>query len=186
MWYNVYAGRATSRSTTLNPTSVPPEEAPNGWSEREMKRGRWRDVDAEGRPARADQVVRVRLTKAELAELDDAVERLGINRNRALRIAARRIGGFVEVDDEVRTALKDAVRQIGGIATNVNQLAKTANRTRDPDFVRFERHKRELGQAMMALDASVQDLLDVSRRRTDGLARLQDVAGGDGDQGSVG
>ena len=142
MWYNVYAGRATSRSTTLNPTSVPPEEAPNGWSEREMKRGRWRDVDAEGRPARADQVVRVRLTKAELAELDDAVERLGINRNRALRIAARRIGGFVEVDDEVRTALKDAVRQIGGIATNVNQLAKTANRTRDPDFVRLERHKR--------------------------------------------
>jgi type IV secretion system T-DNA border endonuclease VirD1 len=56
-------------------------------------------------PPRADRTISVRLTEAELAELDAQIDGLGLNRNRALRIAARRIGGFLEVDCETVEAL---------------------------------------------------------------------------------
>ena len=57
---------------------------------RRMIGGRWQDPEKAKREPRADRTISVRLTEAELAELDAQIEGSGLNRNRALRIAARR------------------------------------------------------------------------------------------------
>ncbi len=146
---------------------------------REMRRGRWRPSEDGGSATkRADRVIPVRMTEAEADELDAQVKTLGLSRNKALRIAARRIGGFVETDAQVSEALRDAVRQIGGIARNINQLAKTANRTKAPDFVRFQRHRMELAEELERVEGLAQRLLDLGKRRGDGLKRLEAARNG--------
>ena len=144
---------------------------------RRMIRGRWRDArpDTEA-PQRADRTIAVKLTEAELAAFDAQIAELGLKRNRALRIAARRVGGFVEVDPATREALRDISRQLGGIATNINQIAKAANRTHDPDYRAFMEDRAELGRVLVRVTRELQHLLDVSARRHDGLARLAQAA----------
>ena len=150
------------------------------WRSRKMRGGSWTaGADDEGAaPARVDRVVTVKMTEAELAELDAAITPLGLKRNRALRIAARRIGGFVEAAPEEVGLLRDAVRQLGGIARNVNQIAKAANRTWDPDYRGFMEERAALGREIARLDARLQAVLDLAARRRDGLARLEAAGGG--------
>lgn len=153
------------------------EPEPTAWSQRRMIRGKWRETDAQtGEPTRADKTISVRLTSAELAELDAQIASLGLTRNRALRIAARRVGGFLEADPAVREQLKDISRQIGGIATNINQIAKAANRTHDPNYRAFMTERQALGRELMRLKADMQEILDLSARREDGLRRLIEAA----------
>jgi type IV secretion system T-DNA border endonuclease VirD1 len=155
------------------------DDEPKPWARRRMKAGDWTDPEAGTKPqVRADKTVSVRLTEAELAELDAQIARLGLNRNRALRIAARRIGGFLEVDAAVVAALRDAVRQLGGIARNVNQIAKAANRTRNPDYRGFLEERAALGRELGRIEAQMQAILDLAARREDGLARLEKAARG--------
>ena len=158
------------------------------WTARRMRGGSWVDAtneatDEEAAPARVDRVVTVKMTAAELAELDAAIAPLGLKRNRALRIAARRIGGFVEAGAEEVGLLRDAVRQLGGIARNVNQIARAANRTREPDYRGFLEERAALGREIARLDARMQAVLDLAARRGDGLARLE-AAAGQGDEGT--
>ena len=106
--------------------------------QRRVSGGRRRDGNGgKSAPPRADKTISVRLTEAELAEFDAQIAPLGLKRNRALRIAARRIAGFLEADAAVRDELKAINRQIAGIATNINQIAHAANRTHDPDYRAF-------------------------------------------------
>lgn len=121
------------------------EETPV-WKKRRMKGGTWVDPDEPKPKQRADRVIAVRLTEAELAEFDAQIAALGLNRNRALRIAARRIGGFVEADADQVAALRDVARQLVGVARNINQIAKSANRTRDPDYRVFMEERAALGK----------------------------------------
>ena len=116
------------------------------------------------------------MTAAELAEFDAAIAPLGLKRNRALRIAARRIGGFLEADAETLAVLKDIQAQISGIARNVNQIAKAANRTHDPDFRAFMEERRDLGKALSRLDAELRSITEIATRRSDGEARLRRAA----------
>lgn len=154
------------------------ESALGPWSQRRMLRGKWRTPDpATGKLTRADKIVSVRLTEAELTEFDAQIVALGLTRNRALRIAARRIGGFLESDAAVRERLKEISRQIGGIATNINQIAKAANRTHDPNYRAFMAERQALGRELMRLKADMQEILDLSARREDGLRRLTEAAG---------
>ena len=146
------------------------------WKNRVMKGGDWVDPDAEPAPVRADKTISVRLTEVELAEFDAQIAVLGINRNRALRIAARRIGGFVEADTALVAELRTAAQQLGGIARNINQIAKAANRTHDPDYLAFMEERRDLGRAFARMQALLQPLLDLAARREDGLARLDKAA----------
>lgn len=154
------------------PTDTPSTTEP--WRARKMRGGSWTGAaDEDAAPARVDRVVTVKMTEAELAELDAAIAPLGLKRNRALRIAARRIGGFVEAAPEEVALLRDAVRQLGGIARNVNQIAKAANRTREPDYRGFMEERAALGRQIARLDARMQAVLDLAARRRDGLARLE-------------
>ncbi|PIP97611.1 MAG: endonuclease, partial [Rhodobacterales bacterium CG18_big_fil_WC_8_21_14_2_50_71_9] len=62
------------------------------------------------------------------------------------------VAGFVEVDAATVEALRGAVRQIGGVATNINQIAKAANRTRDPDFSAFMEERAALGRDLARIE----------------------------------
>ena len=145
-----------------------------------MRGGTWTDVtDEDAAPVRAERVVSVKMTEAELAELDAAIAPWGSSGTGRLRIAARRIGGFVEADPAEVELLRDAVRQLGGIARNVNQIARAANRTRDPDYRGFLEERAALGREIARLDARMQTVLDLAARRRDGLS----AAGGGGGGG---
>lgn len=148
------------------------------WSGRALKRGRWTDVGegSAAAPKRADKTLSVRLTAAELAEFDAQIATLGLKRSMALRIAVRRVAGFVEVDAATVEALRGVARQIGGVATNINQIAKAANRTRDPDFLAFMEERAALGRDLARIEGLVQRLLELGARRADGLARLEAAA----------
>lgn len=145
-------------------------------AKRVKRGGVWRDVPGEGsRSGRADKTISVRLTEAELAEFDAQIEALGLKRNRAMRIAARRIGGFVEVDAETLALLKDAQAQIKGIATNINQIAKLSNRLKSPQHAAFFEERGQLGRELARLQDGIQQILELNRRRHDGLARLREA-----------
>ena len=92
-------------------TSETERRAAGPWSGRALQRGRWTDVGegSAAAPRRADKTLSVRLTAAELAEFDAQIATLGLKRSMALRIAARRVAGFVEVD----AATVEALREIG-------------------------------------------------------------------------
>lgn len=149
---------------------------PQTWRARDMQGGRWRDPKAKEPVPRADKTISVRLTEAELAELDGQIASLGLTRNRALRIAARRIGGFLETDAETAAMLQDISRQMRGIATNVNQIAKAGNQSRHPDFRAFLEERQALGKELARVSAMLQEILEVARRREDGLARLSEAS----------
>ena len=120
-------------------------------------------------------VMTVRLRNAEFLEFSDQAEALGLSNNRALRIAARRIGGFLEVDGESQQALKDIARQISGIASNINQLAKIANTTNSVDHKDFLEERKKLGLELARVSDVQQQLLNVGRRRRDGMQRLEEA-----------
>lgn len=150
-----------------------PSEAPPNWHERRLIGGRWQDPAKTKKAPRADRTISVRLTEAELAELDAQIDGLGLNRNRALRIAARRIGGFLEVDGATVEALRAINRQLAGVATNINQIAHAANRTHDPDYRAFMAQRAELGRMLIETRGALQRILDLGARREDGFARLK-------------
>lgn len=173
----------TSKQTRPKVGKTPPADAAGpAWRGREMIGGRWRDPDKARKEPRADRTISVRLTEAELAELDAQIEGFGLNRNRALRIAARRIGGFLEVDAATVEALRGINRQLAGVATNVNQIAHAANRSHDPNYRAFMAQRAELGRVLIEVRGALQQILDIGARREDGLARLEaamsDRAGG--------
>jgi type IV secretion system T-DNA border endonuclease VirD1 len=146
------------------------------WRERRMIGGRWQEPEKAKKAPRADRTLSVRLTEAELAELDVRIAGLGLNRNRALRIAARQIGGFLEVDKVTVEALRAINRQLAGAATNINQIAHAANRTHDPDYRAFMAQRAELGRMLIETRGALQRILDLGARREDGLARLKAAA----------
>lgn len=158
-----------------------PADAPSAPSMRRMIGGRWQDPAAARKEPRADKTLSVRLTEAELAELDAQIEGLGLTRNKALRIAARRIGGFLEIDAAVVATLREINRQLAGVATNVNQIAHAANRTHDPNYRAFLAQRAELGRLLIETRGALQRILDLGARREDGLARLAAAEAGAGE-----
>lgn len=146
------------------------------WGKRVMKGGDWVDPDTPKKARRDDQVFSIRATRAEVEEFDAQLETIGMKRSQALRIAMRRIAGFVEVDPTVAQELRDATKQISGIAKNVNQIARAANRTHDPDYVGFMEERRALGKELSRVEAQMQRILNLAARRHDGLERLKKVA----------
>ena len=146
------------------------------WKKRRMKGGDWIDPDAPKPAKRDDKVFSIRATRAEVEEFDAQLETVGMKRSQALRIAMRRIAGFVEVDQAVTQELREATKQISGIAKNVNQIARAANRTHDPDYIAFMEERRALGKELSRVEAQMQRILNLAARRQDGLARLDEAS----------
>lgn len=121
--------------------------------------------------------VSVKLRPAEKLEFGRVCKALNVSPNWALRSLVRRSAGFLEVDKETLADLKVITRQIGGIATNINQIAKAGNRTLSPDYLAFLEDRKELGAQLARLEQSIQHVLNVGKRRSDGLALLKEAVG---------
>ena len=152
------------------------DDAAPAWKTRRLEGGDWVSSEAKTAKPRADRTIPVKMTEDELADFDAQIATLGMKRNRALRIAARRIAGFVEVTPEQIEVLKDATRQLTGIARNINQIAKSANRTRDPEYGAFMEERAALGRELVRIEGQMQAILNLAARRADGLARLERAA----------
>ena len=119
--------------------------------------------------------VSVKLRPEEKAELKRVCKKLGITPNKAMRTMARRSSGFLEVQDKGLEHLATLTRQISGVSTNINQIAKAANRTRSPDYVAFMQDRRELGGYLAELEDIIREIVNVGLRRSDGLRGLEEA-----------
>jgi type IV secretion system T-DNA border endonuclease VirD1 len=127
-------------------------------------------------------VLSVRLRNAEFLDFSAQVEKLGLKNNRALRIAARRISGFLEVDEETQDELRRLTLMFGRIANAMSEISRVAKQTQSVDAAIFLHERKALGAEFARLEAQLQLLLNVAKRRQDGTRRLK-AAGEDSQRG---
>lgn len=83
--------------------------------------------------SRKSQVVRLRISEQEHAELAAFAEERGLSMSELLRRGARLAAGFGPAfDGEFRGQIVDLVRQVRGVSTNINQMTKAMNSGRVP------------------------------------------------------
>lgn len=117
----------------------------------------------------------VKLRPEEKAAFKQACEEQGVTPNKAVRIFVRQCSGYLEVSNETLENLAIITRQISGVSTNINQIAKAANRTRSPDFLAFMEDRKELGAKLAELEDIIRQIVNVGKRRSDGLRKLSGV-----------
>ncbi|RWA98659.1 MAG: T-DNA border endonuclease VirD1 [Mesorhizobium sp.] len=120
------------------------------------------------------KIVSVRLRLAEFECFSEQLQALGLTSNLALRIAARRIAGFLEIDADTRQNLQEITSSIGQIADALNDMNGIASRDGKVDIERFETHRQQFGKEFADLDALLRTILNISRRRQDGRRLLQE------------
>lgn len=151
---------------------------------REDMAGFWEDVEPKATMARANlnpgayRIVSVRLRQAEFETFSKQTRSLGFTYNLALRIAARRIAGFLEIDAETRMLLRRISSDIGEISTALGRLNRQAESSGTVDIEKLMECRTSFGREFAVLDDKLQTLLNVSRRRLDGRAMLKDASSG--------
>lgn len=143
------------------------------------------DLGADAPPARNQgsagtkpggyRVVSVRLREAEFMSFSAQARAVGLTHNLALRIAARRIAGFLEIDAETRMLLRQITDEIGDIAEGLIQLNRIAVRDTSLDLAKFSEYRMAFGREFAQLDTQLQTILNVSQRRQDGRALLKNA-----------
>lgn len=119
------------------------------------------------------KVVSIRLRSAEFESFFDQANALGLTSNLALRIAARRIGGFLEIDQALRGELEQVMLAIGDISRNVGRLYAAYAESGEADPTELAQQRARFGHEFAELDALLRSILNVSRRRTDGRRLLE-------------
>lgn len=158
-----------TKHTTDKPTEV-------DWKGKAPNRGQWKqNLSSQTAEKVGFAVVSVKLRPAEKEEFCALCKSLGISPNWAMRSMTRQASGFIEVHEKGLDDLKSITRQISGIATNINQIAKAGNRTLSPDYQAFMEDRRALGKQLASIELLMQQVLNVGKRRSDGLARLKQV-----------
>jgi type IV secretion system T-DNA border endonuclease VirD1 len=120
----------------------------------------------------AYRVLSVRLRDAEHRCFMEQVTELGLSANLALRIAARRISGFLEVDNETRTSLREISSHISAISHSLMTISQTAARSGTVNLSELSRERMAFGDQFVRLDARLRTILNVSMRRQDGKMLL--------------
>lgn len=110
---------------------------------------------------------------AEAEEFRRVCAELDVRPNRALRAMARHAGGYTEIGEAAQRDLTDIGRQLRGIATNINQIARAGNQTRTPDYLGFVEERGRLGPVLIRIQSRTRQILDAAARRLDGRERLQ-------------
>lgn len=118
------------------------------------------------------KIVSVRLREAEFLSFAEQANSAGLTNNMALRIAARRIAGFLEIDTGSRTSLQDISRSIGEIAASLADLRQVAQRSDCINMDALNGHRLAFGKEFMTLNSLLQQLLNTSKRRRDGRMML--------------
>lgn len=122
------------------------------------------------------KIVSIRLRQAEFESFCGQVQAMGLTHNLALRIAARRISGFLELDAETRRSLWLISDQIGEISSNLMHLRRIADRSGTLDIDKLAECRTAFGREFAVLDDKLQTLLNVSQRRIDGCAMLKEAS----------
>ncbi|APO77128.1 type IV secretion system T-DNA border endonuclease VirD1 domain-containing protein (plasmid) [Rhizobium etli 8C-3] len=136
-----------------------------------LVRGRKQPSDLHGY-----KIVSVRLREAEFDAFSEQASTLGLTNNMALRIAARRIGGFLEVNDGTQDCLEEMIRTIGDISRKIADLNDSYTKSGKVDMKEFEALHASFGYKFARLDATLMSMLNVARRRLDGRLQLTDAA----------
>lgn len=118
------------------------------------------------------KVVTIRLRTAEFESFCDQARALGLTSNLALRIAARRIGGFLEIDQGTRRQLENILSAIGEISRNIRHLHADYSASGRIDLHHLDEQRTAFGQEFAKLDALLRAMLNVSLRRSDGRRQL--------------
>lgn len=121
------------------------------------------------------RVVSIRLRTAEYESFSEQATALGLSSNLALRIAARRIAGFLEIDSPMRAELERALLAIGEISRQVGRLHAAYAESGVVDVAALSVQRGAFGEEFAALDASMRMILNISRRRSDGRQQLADA-----------
>ncbi len=98
-----------------------------------------------------EQKISVKLSKVELEKLDESARKAGVNRSKYIRELIHG-GGNADVTFPMDRA--NLIRQISGIATNVNQIAKVVNTN---GFV----YEQQMNRIQNLLAQAQQDLQEV-------------------------
>lgn len=122
------------------------------------------------------KVVSVRLREAEFEVLSDQAGMCGLTNNMALRIAARRIGGFIETDMHTRALLEKIVERIGIISQDIARLQAAYRASGAVDMQEFVAQRIAFGEEFARLDGQLGAILNISRRRLDGRVMLKEAS----------
>jgi type IV secretion system T-DNA border endonuclease VirD1 len=122
------------------------------------------------------KVVSVRLREGEFATLARQAAKCGMSNNMALRVAARRIAGFIEIDAATREALQAISTRIGEISSSIRRISHLAPGRPGFDMEQFMKDRAAFGREFIELDDHLRSLLSLSKRRIDGCALLLDEA----------
>ena len=120
------------------------------------------------------KIVSIRLRMAEFEAFSDQAGALGLTSNLALRIAARRIGGFLEIDAATRRHLEKIVAGIGEISRNVARLYSAYAHSGLGEARELAEQREAFGREFAELDALLRSILNISRRRSDGCRMLKE------------
>ncbi|MBX4967710.1 DNA mobilization endonuclease VirD1/MobC family subunit [Rhizobium binae] len=121
------------------------------------------------------RIVSVRLREAEFEVLSEQAGSFGLSNNMALRIAARRIGGFLETDPKTRAVLEEIVEQIGLISQHLAKLQAAYRASGKVDMQAFAAQRIAFGEQFARLDSQLGTILNISRRRVDGRVILKEA-----------
>lgn len=122
------------------------------------------------------KVVCVRLRTAEFDQFASDVKAAGLTNSMALRIAARRVGGFLEIDGKVRHDLEELLRAIGALSQAVRDLHDACLTGGTVTAEQLDVHRTVFGSAFSQLDGMLRSILNISRRRADGRSLLAGAA----------
>ena len=103
----------------------------------------------------------------------EIVRRPGDIETERRRIAARRIAGFLETDEQTRSMLRDISRSISGISRSLNLLNREAAASGTVDMEAMSRERLAFGKQFVRLEEKLRVVLNVSLRRQDGMAMLK-------------
>jgi type IV secretion system T-DNA border endonuclease VirD1 len=121
------------------------------------------------------KIICIRLRSAEYEDFYAQAQALGLTANMALRIAARRIGGFLEIDCNAQSQLSKITRDIGEISRAIASLHCGYVQSGKVDVAGLARQRQEFGAEFARLDSLLRSIQNVARRRTDGKQRLMEA-----------
>ncbi|WP_045022979.1 MULTISPECIES: DNA mobilization endonuclease VirD1/MobC family subunit [Rhizobium/Agrobacterium group] len=122
------------------------------------------------------KIVSVRLREEEFKAFSEQASEFGLTNNMALRVAARRIGGFIEVDTATREILETVLKSISDISRDIARMHATSMQSGAVDIAEFTKLRAEFGYEFARLDATLMSILNIAERRLDGRLRLQEAA----------
>ncbi|MDH6298793.1 DNA mobilization endonuclease VirD1/MobC family subunit [Agrobacterium fabrum] len=121
------------------------------------------------------KIVSVRLREAEFEAFSKQASEFGFTNNMALRVAARRIGGFLEIDMGTREVLEDILTSISEISRKIARMHAASMKSHAVDITEFAKLRAEFGYEFARLDATLMSILNIAERRLDGRLRLQEA-----------